>query len=55
MRDEHVKDRKHTGEIVEIAPTPGKDTMSIYKHENKFKRYLIGYLGFECEMGKMVK
>jgi len=44
IRDEHVKDRKHTGESVEIAPTPGKDTISIYKHENKLKRYLIVYL-----------
>jgi len=29
MGDEHVKDRKHTGEIVKIAQIPGKDTMPI--------------------------
>ena len=52
-RDEHAKDCEHTGEIVEIAPTPGKDTISFYKHENKFKRDLVGYLDFECELGKM--
>ena len=52
-RDEHEKNCEQSGERREIVPGPGKDTITFQKHENKFKRDLVGYLDFECELREM--
>lgn len=54
QRDEHVKNCEQTGERKELVPSPGKETISFEKHENKFKRDLVGYLDFECELRETI-
>ena len=51
-RDEHAKNCEEAGERREVLPSPGKETITFQKHENKFKRDLVGYLDFECELRK---
>lgn len=49
-RDKHTMNCAGFGERVEVVPEPGRNEISFRKYENQFKRDLVGYLDFECEL-----